>query len=203
MSRLSKRILCLLSFPLLSLFFFQSKPVSASVSACQCTDFAYLHRPDIPQVMGHAKDWLSSARAQRFPYDQVPQVGDVAVILHGEYGFSAEYGHVAIVIQVNEARDRFGIAGWDGLKADCQVEVYFDLPVSVNTFFIHRKEITQEPVIIMSKWLLPIAGSTHAWQETLQSCMDQELGEFIKPSNCLEMEVCCLIPSLQGEIGPR
>jgi hypothetical protein len=201
MSRLFKSVFCLLSLVLLSIIFYKPIQASASVNACQCTDFVYLHRPDIPHLMGHAKDWLSSARSQRFPYDQVPQVGDVAVILHGEYGFSAEYGHVAIVIQVNEARDRFGFAGWDGLKADCQVEVYLDLPVSDNTFFIHRKEISQEPVIVMSKWLLPIAGSIQGWRETLQSCLDQENGDIIKPSNCIHSENCCVIPSWHDEIG--
>ncbi|HKZ54591.1 MAG TPA: CHAP domain-containing protein [Anaerolineales bacterium] len=106
---------------------------------CQCTDYVYSRRADLPQSMGMAKNWLASARVLRLPYDQVPQVGDVVVFLQGEYGFSAEYGHVAIVIWVNESRDRFDIAGWDGLKADCVLEIYHSLAVTDNTFFIHRK----------------------------------------------------------------
>jgi len=108
------------------------------VDGCQCTDFVYSQRPDIPLGMGHAKSWLYSARVHKLPYDQVPQVGDVAVILNGEFGFSAQFGHVAMVTNVSEERDSFGIAGWDGFKNDCQLQVFQDLPVTYNTYFIHR-----------------------------------------------------------------
>jgi surface antigen len=94
--------------------------------------------------MGHAKDWLTSARVHRLPYDQVPQLGDVAVFINGEAGFSQLYGHVAMVIGVNEERDQFSTAGWDGFKADCQLEVHRDLPVTANTFFIHRRLSPEE-----------------------------------------------------------
>jgi hypothetical protein len=110
------------------------------VDGCQCTDYVYRERADIPLGMGHAKDWLRSARYHRLPYDKIPQVGDVAVILNGEFGFSEEYGHVAIVIQVSQDRQRFGIEGWDGLKDDCHLERHLHLPVTANTFFIHRRE---------------------------------------------------------------
>lgn len=108
------------------------------VDGCQCTDYVYSQRPDIPTGMGHAKDWLYSSRVHRLPYDQVPQVGDVAVILHGEFGFNAEFGHVAMVIDVNASRSEFSIAGWDGLKNDCQLQIFHNLPVTNNTYFIHQ-----------------------------------------------------------------
>jgi hypothetical protein len=113
------------------------------VNGCQCTDYVYSQRPDIPEGMGHARDWLYSARVNRLAYDQIPQVGDVAVILNGDFGFSAEFGHVAIVIEVNGDRDRFSIEGWDGLKNDCVLQIFQDLPVTSNTFFIHRDLSTQ------------------------------------------------------------
>lgn len=108
------------------------------VYGCQCTDYVYTQRPDIPLGMGHAKDWLYSSRVNRLPYDQVPQVGDVAVFLHGEFGFNALFGHVAIVTEVNEERTSFSIAGWDGIKNDCRLQTIQDLPVTSNTFFIHQ-----------------------------------------------------------------
>jgi hypothetical protein len=102
--------------------------------------------------MGHARDWLHAARLHRFPYDQIPQVGDVAVILNGAFGFSAEYGHVAIVIAVSPARGRFSIAGWDGLTGDCQMQVYRDLPVTRDTYFIHFKDLSQRPWWLEPGW---------------------------------------------------
>ncbi len=122
------------------------------VDSCQCTDFVYSQRPDIPTGMGHAKDWLYSARIHRLPYDQIPQVGDVAVILHGEFGFNAQFGHVAIVIEVNESRTAFSIAGWDGVKNNCREEVFHDLPVTWNTYFIHQKFETQSSSAPHLEW---------------------------------------------------
>lgn len=123
------------------------------VDGCQCTDYVYSQRPDIPTGMGHARDWLYSARIYRLPYDQVPQVGDVAVILNGEFGFSTEFGHVAMVIDVNEERNAFDIAGWNGFLNDCRLQVFLDLPVTHNTFFIHRTTDTQVPNAPYVEWL--------------------------------------------------
>ena len=108
------------------------------VVGCQCTDYIYLQRPDIPLEMGHAKSWLYSARVHKLPYDQVPQVGDVAVILNGEYGFSAEFGHVAMVTDVSQDRTTFSIEGWDGFKNDCNLQTFHDLKVTHNIYFIHQ-----------------------------------------------------------------
>jgi surface antigen len=121
------------------LFLFPTSVMAENrIRSCQCTDYVYSQRPDIPTSMGHAKDWLYSARVNRMPYDQVPQVGDIAVFLNGEFGFSAEFGHVAMVTEVNEDRSNFSIAGWNGFKNDCQIEVFHNLPVTRNTYFIHR-----------------------------------------------------------------
>ncbi|NIM95518.1 MAG: CHAP domain-containing protein [Anaerolineales bacterium] len=124
------------------------------VDGCQCTDFVYSQRTDIPDGMGHARSWLASARYFRLPYDRIPQLGDVVVILNGQFGFSSFYGHVAIVIGVNETRDRFSIAGWDGMKNDCNLEIHLDFPVTTNTFFIHRKYDAPQPENPLSDWLL-------------------------------------------------
>jgi surface antigen len=128
------------------------------VDSCQCTDYVYNQRPDIPTGMGHAKDWLYSARVYRLPYDQVPQVGDVAVILQGEFGFNAQFGHVAMVIEVNESRTTFSIAGWDGFKNDCRVEIFQDLPVTQNTYFIHQKIDTHPSRAPYQDWPRPHRG---------------------------------------------
>jgi len=125
------------------IIFMAAAPVFAAEQVrsdgCQCTDYVYNQRPDIPLSMGHAKQWIQSARALRLPYDQVPQVNDVAVIINGEFGFSEEFGHVAMVTSVNEEHSRFTIAGWDGLEDDCALHTYADLPITVNTFFIHQR----------------------------------------------------------------
>ncbi|MBN1265986.1 MAG: CHAP domain-containing protein [Anaerolineales bacterium] len=110
-----------------------------SLQACQCTDYVYRQRADIPGEMGNANQWVLSASFLGLPFDHTPQPGDIAVILNGEHGFNAEYGHVAIVIGINRAHTRFDIAGYDGLKGDCMVEIYTGLPVTTNTVFIHRK----------------------------------------------------------------
>ncbi len=115
---------------------------------CQCTQYVYRQRPDLPKGMGDAKDWLKSARYFRLPYNQVPQIGDVAVILNGEFGFSKGNGHVAIVIGVNAAHDRFDIAGWNGLKSNCLLEINTNLPVTPNTVFIHRHDPFSSPMQI-------------------------------------------------------
>jgi hypothetical protein len=117
---------------------------NSRINGCQCTDFVYGTRADIPLRMGHARDWLASAREHRIPYDQVPQTGDIAVLLNGVYGFSAEFGHVAIVTDVNEDHDRFSIAGWDGLKNNCQTEEYHDLVVTADISFIHQSSFSPD-----------------------------------------------------------
>jgi len=110
----------------------------ASLEGCQCTDYVYRQRQDLPGPMGHARDWILSASSYGLPYDHTPQVGDVAVILNGEHGFNSEYGHVAVVIGVNREHTLFDIAGYDGTRNNCMVEVYTRLPVSSSTTFIHR-----------------------------------------------------------------
>lgn len=111
----------------------QSGPAS-----CQCTDYAYRQRSDLPGQMGHARDWVKTASDHALPVDHTPQIGDVAVILNGEHGFNREFGHVAIVIGVNRDHTLFDIAGYDGIRNNCMVEIYTRLPVTANIFFIHR-----------------------------------------------------------------
>jgi len=105
---------------------------------CQCTDYVYRQRDDIKTGMGHARDWIYSAHSRSLPVSEVPRTGDVVVIINGEHGFNAEFGHVAMVIGVNRDHTRFDIAGWDGLKNNCTVEIYTNLTVTNNTVFIQR-----------------------------------------------------------------
>jgi surface antigen len=136
-----------------SLLFIPARAVAENrVDSCQCTDYVYSQRQDIPTGMGHAKDWLYSARVYRLPYDQVPQVGDVAVILHGEFGFSAEFGHVAMVTEVNEDRTAFSIEGWDGFKNDCRLQIFHNLPVTYNTYFIHQTIKSESSTTLYLEW---------------------------------------------------
>jgi surface antigen len=131
----------------------QKSEASWPMPGCQCTDFVYSQRPDLPTTMGRAKDFLYSARIHRFPYNQVPQVGDVAVCLRGAHGFSLAYGHVAYVIAVNEDRDRISIAGWNGLVADCKLQIHLDLSVTANTYFIHHKEPVNTQTPSLEEWI--------------------------------------------------
>lgn len=128
-------------FALLATLSIRVFPAQASISAlgsCQCTDYVYSQRPDIARGMGNARDWITSASNRRYPYDQVPEVGDVAVFLNGSHGFSVEFGHVAMVTWVSNDHTRYNIAGWDGLKADCVLQSYSNLTVKPDDWFIHR-----------------------------------------------------------------
>lgn len=151
--KLFARRVGLLSVLLMAIFWFPSNANAQSrVDGCQCTDFVYGVRLDIPTGMGDARNWLSSARLHRFPYDRIPQVGDVVVILNGAFGFNATYGHVAIVIDVSENRDRFSLAGWNGVINNCEVEIVRDLPVTYNTYFIHPKQTYVPYPIALEEW---------------------------------------------------
>ena len=111
---------------------------SSVLGSCQCTDYVYSQRPDIAPGMGDARDWINSAAKRGYPYDQIPQVGDVAVFLNGSHGFSAEFGHVAMVTWVSDDHTRYNIAGWDGLKADCVLQSYSNLMIRPDDWFIHK-----------------------------------------------------------------
>jgi hypothetical protein len=125
-----------------------AKPAQAatsSFSSCQCTDYVYSQRPDIARGMGNAKQWISSAANRGYTYDQIPQVGDVAVFLNGAHGFDATYGHVAMVTWVNDTHTSYNIAGWDGLKADCVLQSYSNLSITPNDWFIHKQGANPPP----------------------------------------------------------
>ncbi len=124
------------------------EPTSAqtpSSGSCQCTDYVYSQRPDIKRGMGTARNWISSAAERHYSYDQTPQVGDVAVFLNGSHGFSAEYGHVAMVTWVDDAHSRYNISGWDGLRADCILRSYSNLSVNSDDWFIHKPGTPSPP----------------------------------------------------------
>jgi hypothetical protein len=152
-------LLLLFFFLALELFIPTRAFADPRVDGCECTDYVYRQRIDIPLGMGHAKQWLTSARIHGFPYNQVPQVGDVAVIQNGAFGFSRQYGHVAIVSKVNGERNRFSIVGWDGLRDDCQLEVFHDLPVTASTFFIHHKSRSALRHTLLKLDMIPIDES--------------------------------------------
>jgi hypothetical protein len=156
--------------------FYRPEPARAEypLNGCQCTDFVYQMRSDIPSGMGHARDWLYSARVHRFAYDRIPQVGDIVVIVNGEFGFSWFFGHVAIVVDVDEAREHFSFAGWDGFKANCQVEVYTDFPVTYYTYFIHRKDGEDRSMITNQVWLNILHAQLRSERGDTSICGTQE-----------------------------
>jgi hypothetical protein len=182
-----------LTVALISLLFLfpRSTEANAPMAGCQCTDFVYSQRPDIPKTMGRAKDFLYSSRINRFPYDQVPQVGDVAVILRGEFGFSARLGHVALVVDVNEAMDHFSIVGWDGLKADCKLQIFVDLPVTSNTYFIHHKEPVEFETLSLEEWRLLAEGKSPTLEGETVTCAPVELGGLLLAPECSTRISCC------------
>ncbi len=71
---------------------------------CNCTAWAKHKRPDLPWNLGHAKTWGVRAKAQGFPVDGKPRVGDVIVLQPGVQGAHRRYGHVAYVIGVSGSR---------------------------------------------------------------------------------------------------
>jgi hypothetical protein len=135
--KLIPAVLLMLAIPLFQLPFEKAYGQQKKEN-CQCTDYVYRQRDDISRGMGHAKDWIHSAHSRGLPISEVPRTGDVVVIINGEHGFNAEFGHVAMVIGVNRDHTRFDIAGWDGIKNNCNVEIYTNLTVTGNTAFIQR-----------------------------------------------------------------
>ncbi len=173
------------------LIFRSNVEAHAPMAGCQCTDFVYSQRPDIPNTMGRARDFLYSSRVHRFPYNQVPQVGDVAVFLRGEFGFSATYGHVALVIDVNESMDSFSIVGWDGLKADCKLELYLDLPVTDNTYFIHQKESVKIQTFSLEHWFALADEQNSPEIDENDACSAVEYKSNILAQDCSSQSGCC------------
>jgi surface antigen len=190
-----KKIARLTVFSLLlmgAFFLFPTKSeANWPMAGCQCTDFVYSQRPDIPNTMGRARDFLYSSRINRFPYDQVPQVGDVAVFLMGEFGFSARLGHVALVIDVNQAMDRFSIVGWNGLKADCILEITFDLPVTNNTYFIHHKEPVNFQTLSLEEWTEIADEQAPRRFDVGGTCNHTENDSTLNEPGCPEDLGCC------------
>jgi hypothetical protein len=186
------RISSLIFTLVVALLIFRSNvEANAPMAGCQCTDFVYSQRPDIPNTMGRAKDFLYSSRIHRFPYDQVPQVGDVAVFLRGEFGFSAIYGHVALVIDVNESMDRFSIVGWDGLKADCKLELFLDLPVTYNTYFIHQKESVRIQTFSLEHWIALADEQDSPEIDEKDACSAVEYKNSNLEQSCASHSACC------------
>ncbi len=71
---------------------------------CNCTAWAHSKRQDLPLNLGHAKTWAARAKAQGFPVDGNPRVGEVIVLQPRVQGAHRTYGHVAYVIGVSGNR---------------------------------------------------------------------------------------------------
>jgi len=69
----------------------------AAYVPCSCTGYAWFMRPDLPQDLGHARDWAWKAARAGFPVDGKPRVGDIAVFPPGYPGADPTLGHVAYV----------------------------------------------------------------------------------------------------------
>jgi surface antigen len=77
---------------------------AGAYARCNCTAWAHSKRRDLPLTLGHARTWGVRAKAQGFPVDGKPRVGDVMVLLPGVQGAHRRYGHVAYVIAVKGNR---------------------------------------------------------------------------------------------------
>src|SRR4051812_43989871 len=77
---------------------------SEAYARCNCTAWAYSKRRDLPLNLGNAKTWAVRAKAQGFPVDGKPRVGDVIVLQPRVQGAHRVYGHVAYVIGVSGNR---------------------------------------------------------------------------------------------------
>lgn len=76
-------------------------PDSATAyTRCACTDWAHRNRPDLPLSLGNAHTWGARARANGFPVDGNPRVGDIVVFQPGVQGAHSRLGHVAYVAGV-------------------------------------------------------------------------------------------------------
>lgn len=85
-----------------SLFVFPAD--TEAYARCNCTAWAHSKRRDLPLNLGNAKTWAARARAQGFPVDGIPRVGDVIVLQPRVQGAHRVYGHVAYVIGVSGSR---------------------------------------------------------------------------------------------------
>ncbi|MCI1664086.1 CHAP domain-containing protein [Bifidobacterium crudilactis] len=71
----------------------------------QCTWWAYIRRQQlnlpVGSYLGNGQDWANSARALGYLVNHTPHVGAAISLRGGQLGANAQYGHVAIVEQVN------------------------------------------------------------------------------------------------------
>lgn len=71
----------------------------------QCTWWVYIRRHQlglpVASYFGNGGQWDNTARSMGYKVDHTPSVGAVMVFEPGQYGMSAQYGHVAIVEKVN------------------------------------------------------------------------------------------------------
>lgn len=128
MRRLLLAILCVFAFAAIP------SDVGAYAS-CNCTAWAHSKRPDLPLSLGNAKTWAARAKAQGFPVDNKPRVGDVMVLQPRVQGAHAVYGHVAYVIAVSGTR--VTVSEMNGGKG-CKV-IRDTFRVSKGTAFIHPR----------------------------------------------------------------
>ncbi|KAA8830168.1 CHAP domain-containing protein [Bifidobacterium tissieri] len=81
-------------------------PAAPSYERWQCTWWAASRRSHIGKpvdaYMGNGHAWRDSAVRLGYPMDKSPRPGDVMVFQRGVLGSSRDYGHVAIVEEVND-----------------------------------------------------------------------------------------------------
>jgi surface antigen len=79
--------------------------VGNAYSFSQCTWWAYIRRQQlrlpVGSYLGNGQDWANSARALGYLVNHTPHVGAAISLRGGQLGANAQYGHVAIVEQVN------------------------------------------------------------------------------------------------------
>ncbi|MFT8469861.1 LysM peptidoglycan-binding domain-containing protein [Oenococcus sp.] len=84
----------------------------------QCTWYVKNMLSWVPNMLGNANQWASSAAAQGFRVDHSPAIGSVVVFQGGQAGASAAYGHVAVVTAVygDSIRIKEGNAGGNAIS---------------------------------------------------------------------------------------
>lgn len=102
---------------------------------CNCTAWAHKMRPDLPANLGNALTWAARAKAQGFPVDAQPRVGDIIAIRPGVQGADRRFGHVAYVTAVRG--NRVTVSQMNGGQG-CRVKGA-TFRVGKGVLFIHRK----------------------------------------------------------------
>lgn len=131
-------ILFIITLFLLNTFLFIMPLCLYGYPSDQCTAYAKEKRPDLPDNLGHAKDWAKNAEDQGFPVDKTPNEGDIVVFQPKVYDADEIYGHVAYVEKTIDGTFNISERNFDGKSYNER----YDLVVITGVSFIHKKDTT-------------------------------------------------------------